>query len=113
MFMSEIKIDLSLKKSKFLFLFCFKIAKIKFILIRRQSRQRNSFFSSRFTSILMLPACLMGMILVVNAVCNSKIALNFSTLNRYQESGLERMPKGGGGGGGGGFCGLTSRAIIM
>ena len=73
-FMSEIKIDLTLTKSKFLFLLCFKIAKIKFIPICQQSRQRNSFFSSRFTSNLMLPACLMGMILVVNAVCNSKIA---------------------------------------
>ena len=30
-FMSEIKIDLTLKKSNFLFLLCFKIAMIKFI----------------------------------------------------------------------------------
>ena len=74
-FMSEIKIDLTLKKSNFLFLLCFKIAIIKFIPMRQQSRQRNSFFfSSRFTSNLMLPACLLGMILVSNAVCNSKIA---------------------------------------
>ena len=28
-FMSEIKIDLTLKKSNFLFLLCFKVAKIK------------------------------------------------------------------------------------
>ena len=73
-FMSEIKIDLTLKKSNVLFLLCFKIAIIKFIPMRQQSRQRNSFFSSRFTSNLMLPACLLGMILVENAVCNSKIA---------------------------------------
>ena len=73
-FMSEIKIDLTLKKTNFLFLLCFKIAIIKFIPMRQQSRQRNSFFSSRFTSNLMLPACLLGMKLVVNAVCNSKIA---------------------------------------
>ena len=75
-FMSEIKIDLKLKKSNFLFLLCFKIAIIKFIPMRQQSRQRNSFFSSRFTSNLMLPGCLclLGMILVGNAVCNSKIA---------------------------------------
>ena len=73
-FMSEIKIDFTLKKSKFLFLLCFKIAIIKFIPIRQQSRQRNSFFSSRFTSNVMLPACLLGMILVVKVVCNSKIA---------------------------------------
>ena len=73
-FMSEMKIDLTLKKSNFLFLLCFKIAIIKFIQMRQQSSQRNNFFSSRFTSILMLSACLLGMILVVNAVCNSKIA---------------------------------------
>ena len=64
MILSEIKIDLILKKSNFLFLLCFKIAKIKFIPMGQQSRQRNSFFSSHFTSNLMLPACLLGMILV-------------------------------------------------
>ena len=73
-FMSEIKIDLTLKKSNFLFLLCFKNAIIKFIPVRQQLRQRNSFFSSRFTLNLMLSACLLGMILVVNNVCNSKIA---------------------------------------
>ena len=40
------------------------MAKIKFIPMRQQSQQRNSFFSSRFESNLMLPACLLGMILV-------------------------------------------------
>ena len=74
LFMSEIKFDLTLKKSNFLFLLCFKNAMIKFIPMRQQSRQRNSFFSSRVTSDLMLPACLLGMILVVNKVCNSRIA---------------------------------------
>ena len=74
MFMSEIKIDLTLKKSNFLFLLCFKIAITKFIPIRQQSRQTNSFFSICFTSNLMLPVCLLGMILVGNALCNSKIA---------------------------------------
>ena len=73
-FMSEIKIHLTLKKSNFLFLLCFRIPIIKFIPMRQQYRQRNSFFSSRLTSNLMLPACLLGMVLVVNAVCNSKIA---------------------------------------
>ena len=73
-FMSEIKIDLTLTKSNFLFLLCFKNAIIKLIPMRQQSRQRNSFFSSHFTSNLMLPACLLGMILVGNEVCNSKIA---------------------------------------
>ena len=48
--MSEIKIDLTLKKSNFLFLLCFKNAIMKFIPMRQQSRQRNSFFSGRFIS---------------------------------------------------------------
>ena len=105
-FMRETEINLTLKKSTFLFLLCFKIAIIKFILMHQQSRKRNSFFSSRFTPNLMLPACLLGMIAVVNEVCNCKIAWNFSSLTRSQEIGQERMPKGG-------FGGLTSRAIIM
>ena len=63
-FMSEIKIDLTLKKSNFLFLLCFKILIIKFTPMHQQSRQRNSFISSRLTSNLMLPAYLLGMILV-------------------------------------------------
>ena len=71
-FMSEIKIDLTLKKSNFLFLLYFKIAIIKFISMRQQSRQRNRFFSSHSTSNLMLPACLLGMILVVNTVSTLK-----------------------------------------
>ena len=70
-FMSEIKIDLTLKKSNLLFLLCFKSAIIKFIPMRQQ---RNSFFSSRFTSNLMISAHLLGMIRVANEVCNSKIA---------------------------------------
>ena len=63
-FKSEIKIDLPLKKSNFLFLLCFKLAIIKLIPMRQQSRQRNSFFSSHFATNLMLPACLLGMILL-------------------------------------------------
>ena len=59
-FMSEIKIDLTLKKLNFLFLLCFKISKIKFILMRQPSQQRYSLFSSHFTLNLMLPACLLG-----------------------------------------------------
>ena len=72
--MREIKIYLTLEKLNFLFLLCYKIAIIKFIPMRQQSRKRNSFFSSCFTSNLMLPACLLGMILVVNKDCNCKIA---------------------------------------
>ena len=64
-FMSEINIDLTLKKSNFLFLLFFKIAKIKFILMRQPSQQTYSFFPSHFTLNLMLQACLLGMVLVV------------------------------------------------
>ena len=69
-FMSEIKIDLTLKESNFLFLLCFKLAKIKFILMLQPSQQRYSFFSSHFTLNLLVSACLLRMILVVNKVCN-------------------------------------------
>ena len=34
-FMNELKIDLTLKKSNFLFLLCFEIAKLKFIPMRQ------------------------------------------------------------------------------
>ena len=64
-FISEIKIDLTLRRSNFLFLLCFKVAKIK-CLLRQPSQQRYSFCSGHFTLNLMLQACLMGMILVVN-----------------------------------------------
>ena len=43
-FMSEIEIDLSLKKSNFLFLLWFKIAIIKFIPMRQQSRRETASF---------------------------------------------------------------------
>ena len=65
-FMSEIKLDLTLKKSKFLL--GFKIAIIWFISMCQPARQRHNFFSSHFTPNLMLTACLQGMILVVNKV---------------------------------------------
>ena len=46
-FMSEIKIDLTLKKSNFLFLFCFKIAKLSlFLCINHRSRDTASFLES-------------------------------------------------------------------
>ena len=43
-FMSEIKIDLTQKKSNFLFLLCFEIAIIKFIPMRQQSRREIASF---------------------------------------------------------------------
>ena len=66
----EIRINLTLKKVIFSFLLCFKIAKFQFIPVCQALRQKCNFFSSRFASNLMLPACLLGMIMVVNVVCN-------------------------------------------
>ena len=43
-FMSEIKIDLTLKKSNFLFLLCFKVAIIKFIPVSQQLRKETASF---------------------------------------------------------------------
>ena len=43
-FMSEIKIDLTLKKSNVLFLLCFKIAIIKYIPMRQQTRKERVSF---------------------------------------------------------------------
>ena len=94
-FMGEIKIDLPLKKSNFRFLLCFKIAIIKFIPMRQQSRQRNNFLSSRVTSNLMLPACLMGMILVVTAVCNSKNLLKFLHAKQISRNRTKKNACGG------------------
>ena len=69
-FMSEIKSNDTLNQSNFLFLLCFKIAIIQFIPMCQSSGQRHNFFPSRFASNLMLPAYILGMILVLNSVCN-------------------------------------------
>ena len=66
-FMSEIKIDLTLKRANFLFLLCFKIAISLFIAVRQPLGKRRDFFTSRFGSNLVLPALLLGMILVVKS----------------------------------------------
>ena len=55
--MSEIKVDLILKKSHFLFLLSFKIAIIRFIPMHQPSCPMHNFFPSHFTPNLMLPAC--------------------------------------------------------
>ena len=65
-FMSEIKTDPSLMKSNFLLLNCVNIVNSSAIVIWIEKH----FFSYRFASKSMLPACLFGTILVVNVVCN-------------------------------------------
>ena len=59
-FMSEIKIDLIVTKSNFLFLLCLKIAIMQLISLPQPSGQRHNFFPSHFASNSMLPACLLG-----------------------------------------------------
>ena len=71
-FMGEIKNDLTLKKSNFLFPLCLKIAAIQFISMRPFTGQRHIFFPSRCASNLMLPAYLLGMLLVVNRFATKK-----------------------------------------
>ena len=61
LFMSEIKNDLTLKKSNFLFLLCLKIATIQVFSMRPFTGQRHNFFPSRCALKLMLPASLLGM----------------------------------------------------
>ena len=43
-FMSEIKIDFTLKKSNFLFSVCFNVAIIQYILVRQPLGQRHNIF---------------------------------------------------------------------
>ena len=69
-FMSEIKNDLTLKKLNFLFLLCLKIAAFQFISMCPFTGQRHNFFPSCCASNVMLPAYLLGMLLVGNIVCN-------------------------------------------
>ena len=56
--------NLTLKKPNFLFLLCFKIAIIQFIPMHQPSRQRHNFSPSHSALNLMLPAYLLGMILI-------------------------------------------------
>ena len=100
------KNNITLKKSNFLFLLCFKIAIIHFIPMCQPSGQRHNLFPRHFASNLMLPVYLLGIILVVNPVCNWKIARNNVLTNRFLEICWEKMPTGNSGS-------LTSSAFTM
>ena len=69
-FMCEIKFDLTLKKSNFLFLLqCILLfTVIKLLPALRLSRQKTNFFSSRFASIWSCSACFGSTILGEDAV---------------------------------------------
>ena len=64
-FMNEIKFDLTLKKSNFLFLLCFLFTIIKLLPSLQLSRQKTNFFPSHFTSIWSCSLCLGGKITVL------------------------------------------------
>ena len=68
MFMSEIKNNLSLKKSNFLFLFLLKNCNNLVYSNRQPSGPRHNFFPGRFASNLMLSAYLLGMFLVATEI---------------------------------------------
>ena len=68
MFMSEIKFDLTLKKSNFLFLLCFYSQKLSFYLLFDTHVRKQTFFPSHFASIWSCSACLGCIILGKNAV---------------------------------------------
>ena len=69
-FMSEIKIDLTLKESDVLFLLCFtNCMKIVYYSMSAIWTETQLFYS-HFALILMLSASMLGMILIVKLVCN-------------------------------------------
>ena len=67
-FMSEIKFDLTLKKSDFLFLLFLLFTIIKLLPTLRHSSQKTNFCPSHLASIWSCSVCLGGIILGKNAV---------------------------------------------
>ena len=72
---SKIKIDRSLKQSNLLLLLRFTITQIHFVPMRQPTGQRQNFFLGHFASILMLPACLFGMILFALKIINRSLEI--------------------------------------
>ena len=72
-FMSEIKFDLTLKKSQFSVSFMLSFTTIKVLPTLRLSRQKTNFFPNHFASIWSCSVCLWGMILVKNVVLTYKL----------------------------------------
>ena len=72
-FMSEIKFDLTVKKSKFSVSFMLLFTIIKLLPTIRLSRQKTNFFPNHFASIWSCSVCLGGMILVKNVVLTYKL----------------------------------------
>ena len=72
-FKSEIKFDLTVKKSKFSVSFMLLFTIIKLLPTLRLSRQKTNFFPNHFASIWSCSVCLWGMILVKNVVLTYKL----------------------------------------
>ena len=72
-FMSEIKFDLTVKKSKFSVSFMLLFTIIKLLPTLRLSRQKTNFFPNHFASIWSCSVYLWGMILVRNVVLPYKL----------------------------------------
>ena len=72
-FMSEIKFDLTVKKSKFSVSFMLLFTIIKLLPTVRLSRQKTNFFPNNFASIWSCSVYLWGMILVRNVVLPYKL----------------------------------------
>ena len=74
-FMSEIKFDLTVKKSKFSVSFMLLFTIIKLLPTLRLARQKTNFFPIHFASVWSCSVCLGGMILVKNVVLTYKLRL--------------------------------------
>ena len=74
--MSEIKFDLTVKKSKFSVSFMLLFTIIKLLPTLRLSRQKTNFFPQPFRVNLVLFSVFRGMILVKNVVLTYKLRLN-------------------------------------
>ena len=75
-FMSETKVDLTVKKSKFSVSFMLLFTIIKLLPTLRLTRQKTNFFPNHFASIWSCSVCLGGMVLVKKVVLTYKLRLN-------------------------------------
>ena len=74
--MSETKVDLTVKKSKFSVSFMLLFTIIKLLPTLRLTRQKTNFFPNHFASIWSCSVCLGGMVLVKKVVLTYKLRLN-------------------------------------
>ena len=75
-FMSETKVDLTVKKSKFSVSFMLLFTIIKLLPTLRLTRQKTNFFPNHFASNWSCSVCLGGMVLVKKVVFTYKLRLN-------------------------------------